>query len=79
MFGISGEHLIILAIILILFGPRRLPELGNTMGKAIRNFKDAISGVEEASFRKLDEQGQSQKTAESADTAQKQNPPEDKV
>jgi Sec-independent protein translocase protein TatA len=49
------------------------------MGKAIRNFKDAISGVEEASFRKLDEQGQSQKTAESADTAQKQNPPEDKV
>ena len=25
------------------------------MGKAIRNFKDAISGVEEASFRKLDE------------------------
>jgi sec-independent protein translocase protein TatA len=55
MFGISGEHLIILAIILIVFGPRRLPELGNTMGKAIRNFKDAIAGVEEASFRKLDE------------------------
>lgn len=58
MFGISGEHLVILAIILIIFGPRRLPELGNTMGKAIRNFKDAIAGVEEASFRKIDETAQ---------------------
>jgi sec-independent protein translocase protein TatA len=55
MFGISGEHLLILGIVLLIFGPRRLPELGNTLGKAIRNFKDAISGVEEANFRKLDD------------------------
>ena len=55
MFGISGEHLLILGIVLLMFGPRRLPELGNTMGKAIRNFKDAISGVEEAKFRHIDE------------------------
>jgi sec-independent protein translocase protein TatA len=54
MFGISGEHLLILGIVLLIFGPRRLPELGNTLGKAIRNFKDAISGVEEASFRRID-------------------------
>src|SRR3954454_3577794 len=56
MFGISGEHLLILGIVLLIFGPRRLPELGNTMGKAIRNFKDALSGVEEAKFRKLEEE-----------------------
>ncbi len=55
MFGISGEHLLVLGIVLLIFGPRRLPELGNTLGKAIRNFKDAISGVEEAKFRKLEE------------------------
>jgi sec-independent protein translocase protein TatA len=55
MFGISGEHLLILGIVLLIFGPRRLPELGNTLGKAIRNFKDAVSGVEEANFRKIDE------------------------
>ncbi len=55
MFGISGEHLLILGIVLLIFGPRRLPELGNTLGKAIRNFKDAISGVEEAKYRKLEE------------------------
>jgi sec-independent protein translocase protein TatA len=56
MFGISGEHLLILGIVLLIFGPRRLPELGNTLGKAIRNFKDAVSGVEEAQFRRLEEQ-----------------------
>src|SRR5476649_134645 len=54
MFGISGEHLLILGIVLLIFGPRRLPELGNTLGKAIRNFKDSLSGVEEAKFRKID-------------------------
>ncbi|MFZ8263707.1 hypothetical protein ACO1KZ_15420, partial [Staphylococcus aureus] len=31
---------------------------GNTLGKAIRNFKDALSGVEEASFRRIDETSQ---------------------
>jgi sec-independent protein translocase protein TatA len=72
MFGISGEHLIILAIILIIFGPRRLPELGNTMGKAIRNFKDAIAGVEEASFRKLDETQSNQNAKPSGTTESKQ-------
>ena len=53
MFGISGEHLLILGIVLLIFGPRRLPELGNTLGKAIKNFKDAVSGVEEAKFKRL--------------------------
>jgi sec-independent protein translocase protein TatA len=56
MFGLSGEHLILIAIILLIFGPKRLPELGNTLGKAIRNFKDSVSGVEEAKFRKIAEE-----------------------
>ncbi len=43
MFGLSGEHILVLGIILLFFGPRRLPELGNTLGKSIRNFKDAVS------------------------------------
>src|SRR3954469_768177 len=54
MFGMSGEHLLILGIVLLIFGPRRLPELGNTLGRSIRNFKDAISGIEEAKFRKVE-------------------------
>jgi sec-independent protein translocase protein TatA len=56
MFGISFEHILIVGVILIFVGPRRLPELGNTMGKALKNFKDSISGIEEASYKKVDAQ-----------------------
>ncbi len=69
MFGISFEHLVIFGIILMLFGPKRLPELGNTMGKAIRNFKDSVSGVEEASFRKVAEAPRSASSAAGASDA----------
>jgi sec-independent protein translocase protein TatA len=48
MFGIgTSELLIILGIAVLLFGARRLPEIGSGMGKAIRNFKGAISGQDE--------------------------------
>jgi sec-independent protein translocase protein TatA len=66
MFGISGEHLLILGIVLLIFGPRRLPELGNTLGKAIKNFKDSLSGVEEAKYRKIEEE--QQKSTKSSDS-----------
>jgi sec-independent protein translocase protein TatA len=35
------ELLIILAIIVVVFGANRLPDLGRGIGRAIRNFKDA--------------------------------------
>ncbi|MBI4643035.1 MAG: twin-arginine translocase TatA/TatE family subunit [Deltaproteobacteria bacterium] len=42
MFGYNlGTIIIILVIVLLLFGPRRLPELGDSIGKAIRSFKKA--------------------------------------
>jgi sec-independent protein translocase protein TatA len=42
MFGYSwGPILIILVIVLLLFGPKRLPELGESIGKAIKSFKKA--------------------------------------
>jgi sec-independent protein translocase protein TatA len=42
MFGYSwGPILIILLIVLILFGPKRLPELADSIGKAIKSFKKA--------------------------------------
>ncbi len=42
MFGYSwGPILIIMVIVLLLFGPKRLPELGESIGKAIKSFKNA--------------------------------------
>jgi len=48
MFGSIGmpELIIILVIALIFFGPGMLPELGNTIGKAIRGFKKAMDEPE---------------------------------
>jgi len=40
------ELLVILVIALIFFGPRKLPELGSSIGKAIRDFKIAINETE---------------------------------
>jgi sec-independent protein translocase protein TatA len=36
--------LVILGICLLVFGPKRLPELGKGLGSSIRDFKDALSG-----------------------------------
>ena len=44
MFGLGmGEMLVILVIVLIIFGAGRLPELGEGLGKGIRNFRKATS------------------------------------
>jgi sec-independent protein translocase protein TatA len=43
MFGFGvGELLIILVIVLIIFGPGRVPDLGEGLGKGIRNFRKAM-------------------------------------
>ncbi len=48
MFGLGATELgIILVIVVILFGARRLPEIGSGVGKAIKNFKAGISGKDE--------------------------------
>jgi sec-independent protein translocase protein TatA len=40
-----GEILIILVIALIVFGPRRLPEMGKTVGRSLREFRRATSEI----------------------------------
>jgi len=52
-----NELVIILVIVLVIFGPRRLPELAEAVGKSIRKFKQASREVEEevtAAVRKED-------------------------
>ena len=48
MFGGSigvPELLIVLVIALIVLGPKKLPEVGRSLGRGMREFKDSISGV----------------------------------
>jgi sec-independent protein translocase protein TatA len=48
LFGPVGptELLLILLLVVIIFGARRLPELGKGLGEGIRNFKKGFSGKE---------------------------------
>lgn len=54
------EIAIVLIIALVVLGPKRLPEVGRSVGKGMREFKDSISGVtgrdeelDEEALRKL--------------------------
>lgn len=47
-FGIGVTELIILLVVLLIFfGPKRLPEMGRSLGKGMREFKDSISGKDD--------------------------------
>jgi sec-independent protein translocase protein TatA len=38
------EIAIVLLIVLVIFGPKRLPQLGRSLGSGMREFKDAVTG-----------------------------------
>jgi len=46
MFGSVGwpQLLIVLVIVLVIFGAKRLPEVGRSLGSGMREFKDSITG-----------------------------------
>jgi sec-independent protein translocase protein TatA len=46
----TGEILVILVIVLILFGGKKLPEFAQSLGKGIREFKKACNGEEDDSI-----------------------------
>ena len=56
IFGNLGwqELLIILVIILVLFGPRRLPEIAEALGKSVRKFKAATRDAETEIKKEVD-------------------------
>ena len=55
-FGIGiWELLILLLVLLLVFGPKRLPEMGRQLGKGMREFKDSVSGNDDDSIDELAE------------------------
>jgi sec-independent protein translocase protein TatA len=49
------EILVILVIALLLFGPKKVPELGASLGKAIRGFKEGLRGEGESARQHSEE------------------------
>ena len=68
------EIIIVLAILLLLFGAKRLPEVGRSLGTGMREFKDSVTGKDrrdepqelEASDREADAGGTVERPAEPA-------------
>ena len=41
------EIIIVLIIVLVIFGPKRLPDLGRSLGRGMREFKDSVTGKDD--------------------------------
>jgi len=68
-----GEIVILLLVALIVFGPRRLPEMGRTMGRSLREFRRAASDLR-AEFEDDVEEPRKRRTP-AARAASSDNPP----
>jgi sec-independent protein translocase protein TatA len=56
-FGIGPlEIVIVLIIVLIIFGPKRLPDLGRSLGRGMREFKDSLTGEDKQELPTGDQQ-----------------------
>jgi len=56
MFGLGmGELLVILVIVLLIFGAGKLPQIGDALGKSIRNFKSSATNDNEIEVSKKKE------------------------
>jgi TatA/E family protein of Tat protein translocase len=74
------EIAVVLIIVLIIFGPKRLPELGQSMGRGIREFKSSLSGDKdkdspEEKRHELEASQQAQVSQQPAQPATGQAPP----
>ena len=71
--GISvWQLLIILAIVLVLFGAKRLRNLGGDLGTAVKGFKDAVKESEEQPNKEqLEDQAEQDRTIEGESTREK--------
>jgi len=67
-----GELLLIFLVVLLVFGASKVPQLGDALGRGIRNFKRSMSGDDaiDVTPKKLDEASQQQQPAPTDKAAQ---------
>lgn len=66
------ELIIILLIVLVLFGARKLPEIGKGLGKGIREFRDATKGLRDDVDEGLKSDEESRATSEARELPKKE-------
>ena len=55
MFGIGPIELIVVGVVaLLIFGPKRLPDLGRSLGRGMREFKDSVTGADRDELANVD-------------------------
>jgi len=70
-FGVGPlEIIIVLVVVLLLFGPKRLPDLGRSLGRGMREFKDSVTGNDK-DRDELPDRGEATPRAETAPREQK--------
>ena len=69
------ELLIVLVIALIVLGPKKLPEVGRSLGRGMREFKDSISGITDDDDEEEAPQITAASTPTSATSPEKQTTP----
>jgi sec-independent protein translocase protein TatA len=75
MFGIGfQEMLLILVVVLIFFGPKRLPDLAKSLGKGLAEFKKASEEVKKSIDEAMKEEAPKEEAAKE-ETAKKETPP----
>ncbi len=64
------ELAIILAVVLVIFGPKNLPKIGSSVGKTVKNFRDGMAGEEDGSDGVSDQVDMTEAVAEDASDAE---------
>jgi TatA/E family protein of Tat protein translocase len=67
MFGLRPEHIVLIVIVaLLIFGPKQLPELGKSLGKAINEFRNAGKDATDALKQEVDKPAEKKEENKSA-------------
>jgi sec-independent protein translocase protein TatA len=65
------EIIVVLIIVLIIFGPKRLPDLGRSLGRGMREFKDSVTGKDKEELPASEPAEEQTEPARAAPTEQK--------